>query len=95
MSKETVVKKNTRHIESNDPIKTSSEFYDKLTHGSIEDDLSNGKGKVSKLKDGTIITYREISTSDGSPVVDINIKHSSNSSGVKQQKIHFVRKEDY
>ncbi|MCF0106641.1 MAG: hypothetical protein HUJ53_07765 [Holdemanella sp.] len=44
--------------------------------------------------DGTIITYREVSSSDGSPAVDINIKKSTDSSGVKSQKIHFVKKKE-
>lgn len=34
---------------------------------------------------------REISTSDGTSVVEINIRQSSNSAGVKFQKIHFVK----
>ena len=70
----------------------AKDFYEKLTYGAIEKSLPNGKGKIAKLKDGTIITYREISSSDGSPAVDINIKKSTNSNGVKQQKIHFTKK---
>lgn len=85
-------RKNTRHIESENPILTSKNFYDTLTYGSIENKLSNGKGTVAKLKDGSIITYREVSSSDGSPAVDINIKKSCDSGGIKQQKIHFVKK---
>lgn len=85
-------KERTRHIESENPIKTSKDFYNKLTYGAIEKNLPKGKGKVAKLKDGTIITYREISFSDGSPVVDINIKRSKDSNSVKQQKIHFIKK---
>lgn len=44
------------------------------------------------MSDGTIITYREVSSSDASPAVDINIKKSTNPSGVKSQKIHFIKK---
>lgn len=54
--------------------------------------LSNGKGKVTKMRDGSIISYRPISSSDGSPAIDINIRKSRNSGGIKQQKIHFVKK---
>lgn len=82
----------TRHITSNNPIKTSKDFYRKIAYGAIEKNLPNNKGKVAKLKDGTIITYREISSSDGSPAVDINIKKSTDSKDVKQQKIHFIKK---
>jgi hypothetical protein len=85
---------NTRHIDSDDPISTSKDFYDRISQGSTESTLSNGKGVSAKLSDGTIITYRKVSSSDGSPVVDINIRKSSNSGGVKQQKIHFTKKGD-
>lgn len=42
------------------------------------------------MSDGTIITWRVISNSDGTPVVEINIKGSSHTGGLKKQKIHFV-----
>lgn len=85
-------KERTRHIESDNPISTSTDFYNKLTHGAIEKRLPNEKGTVAKLEDGTIVSYRKISSSDGSPAVDINIKRSNETGGVKRQKIHFVKK---
>ncbi len=85
-------RESTRHIESSTPISTSINFYNKLTYGGIEKALPNGKGVVTKLQDGSIVSYRKISSSDGSPVVDINIKYSNNTGGVRQQKIHFVKK---
>ena len=55
----------------------------------------NGKGYRVSMKDGSIITYREVSSSDGSPAVDINITSSSDDTGgVRTQKIHFVRKKE-
>ena len=87
-------KERTRHIESKNPISTSTDFYNKLTHGAIEKNLPNGKGTVAKLADGTIVSYRKISSSDGTPAVDINIKRSKESGGIKQQKIHFVKEKD-
>ena len=53
--------------------------------------MSNGKGKLVKMKDGSIVSHREISTSDGSPAVEINITRSEDSGGIKKQKIHFVK----
>lgn len=79
----------TRNISSDDPIKTAKEFYDTASKGGIE--TTYGKGKYTKLSDGTIMSYRKISTSDGTSVVEINIRQSSNSAGVKFQKIHFVK----
>ena len=53
--------------------------------------MSNGKGTIAKLADGTIVSYRKVSSSDVTSAVDINIKKSKESGGVKQQKIHFVK----
>lgn len=79
----------TRNISSDSPEKMATEFYDTASYGGIENTYS--KGKYTKLSDGTVLSYREISSSDGTPVVEINIRKSSNSSGVKSQKIHFVK----
>ena len=79
-----------RHIYSDDPNKTAKDFYNKISYGGVEETLSNGKGKITNMSDGTIITWREISSSDGSPAIDINIKYSTNAGGLKQQKIHFL-----
>lgn len=85
-------KNTTRHLESDNPKETAIKFYDQIAKGGIEKKLPNGKGVTAKLEDGSIITMRPISSSDGSPAVDINIKKSSNSAGVKTQKIHFIKK---
>ena len=86
-----------RHIESSDPASTAKDFYDRLAHGGKESDIldksGNKKGATTKMADGTVVTWREISYSDGSPAVDINIKKSTDSGGLKTQKIHFVKGE--
>ena len=46
--------------------------------------------KFIHIADGTIITWRITSRSDDTPVVEINIKRSSHTGGLKAQKIHFV-----
>lgn len=89
----------TRNISSSDPVKTAKDFYDKAAYGGIEKPIYNKKtgtiiGQTSSLSDGSVISWRNVSSSDGSPAVEINIKRSSDTSGVKQQKIHFI-KEDY
>ena len=43
------------------------------------------------MKDGSILSYREKSSTDGSQVVEINIKSSNEHGDIKYQKIHFVR----
>ncbi|MCR5836926.1 MAG: hypothetical protein K6G88_10515 [Lachnospiraceae bacterium] len=80
-----------RNISSDDPMKTAKDFYDKASHGGIEHQMDNGKGVYTKMQDGTIISYREVSSSDGSSVVEININYSDNHGDIKTQKIHFVK----
>ncbi len=80
-----------RNITSADPVKTAQEFYDKAAHGGIERQMENGKGLYTKMQDGSILSFRKVSSSDGSPAVEINIKKSINSGGIKYQKIHFVK----
>ena len=84
-----------RHISSDDPSATAKDFYDTAAHGGIEQPILGKDGSVKGFKcdmaDGSVITWRNVSNSDGSPAVDINIQKSTDSGGIKQQKIHFVR----
>ncbi len=84
-----------RNIKSDDPLKTAREFYDTLAHGGKESPIFESDGTKNGMKtvlaDGSVVTWRNVSHSDGSPAVDINIEYSSDSSGIKQQKIHFVK----
>ena len=80
-----------RNIKSSNPAKSAKDFYDKVAHGGIEKQMSNGKGVYTKMKDGSILSYRAVSTSDGSPAVEINIKQSNDHGEIKYQKIHFVK----
>lgn len=84
-----------RNITSNDAETTSQRFYElaceqAVSIGDIRDKSGKHKGYVAEMRDGTIISYRWTSTSDGSPAVDINIQSVGS---VKRQKIHFVQKE--
>ena len=87
-----------RNIISNEPSATAKEFYDSIAYGGIESyliDKKTGevKGMITKMADGSIITWRDISSSDGSPAVDINIERSSDNNIIQRQKIHFVKGE--
>ncbi|MBP2644187.1 MAG: shlA 1, partial [Firmicutes bacterium] len=65
--------------------KAAQEFFDDITQGfKSEKDLGNGK-KLRIMEDGTTVTYRPVSHSDGTPAIDIN-----GGSTYKQQKIHFI-----
>lgn len=35
----------------------------------------------------------QVSHSDGTPVVDVNIERSTHTGGIKKQKIHFIKEE--
>ena len=80
----------TRNIFSDNPLATATDFYDRIANGGIEHTYDGGSRKITQMADGTIITWRNTSNSDGSPVVEINIKGSSHSGGLKKQKIHFM-----
>ena len=81
-----------RNIASDNPVATAKDFYDKLAYGGKEKKMSNGKGFTTTMKDGSVLTYREVSSSDGTPAVDINItSNGDDTGGIKTQKIHFVK----
>lgn len=82
--------KNHRVIKSNDPIRTSEDFYKTISHGGTAHPLPNGKGVQTVLNDGTRIVYRVKTSTPDSPAVDITV---SIESPVKKQKIHFIRKD--
>lgn len=84
--------KSTRNIKSSDNMNTAKDFYNKLAFGGMEKHV-NDNMRITRMADGTVITMRKVSHSDGTPVVDINIKPSSHTGGVKGQKIHFVLEE--
>ena len=80
----------TRNISAIDNLKTANDFYDNIAFGGKEQ-IVNDNMHITRMADGTVITMRKVSHSDGSPVVDINIKPSIRTGGVKSQKIHFVQ----
>ncbi len=80
----------TRNIVSSDSVSTATDFYNKIALGGTETAYNNGNMRITQMSDGSVITWRKISSSDGTPVVEINISNSSHTDGVKQQKIHFT-----
>lgn len=82
----------TRNIASEDPVSAAKDFFDTAAYGGVVSKMNNGKGETVKMKDGTIISYREVSSSDGSPAVDINVLKSTADLDVKYQKIHFIKR---
>lgn len=83
-----------RVIYGNDLVNIGKDFYKKISFGGIEKDLDNGKGKITYMADGSIITFRPITKSDNYPAVNINISRSTDSGGIKTQKIHFGKEDE-
>jgi hypothetical protein len=70
------------------------EFFNEITEGFVTEKniyYKDGtfKGYVRYMPYGGSVTYRAISSSDGSPAVDIN--GLTNAYGYKNQKIHFLQ----
>lgn len=78
-----------RIIESNNQYKTAQEFWDILSKGGNIQVLLNKHGLIVYFHDGCYATYRVITSTKGSPAIEINIKNYDN---VKSQKIHFILK---
>lgn len=72
---------------SSDPVTAGNEFFDKLSFGGKVKDLKNGKGKMSTFPDTSTVVFRPVSSSDGSPAMDIVVKGPSG----LDYKIHFVK----
>lgn len=83
----------TRNIIATDNLTAAQDFYDKIAFGGKER-IVNDNMRITRMADGTVITMRKISHSDGTPAVDINIEPSTHTGGVKSQKIHFVQEDD-
>jgi len=80
---------NRRNIASADPPRTARKFFDILSRGGQRStDHKSGASRV-RFPDGSNITYRPVSSSDGSPVVDVNLK-ISHGKIARYQKIHFT-----
>lgn len=83
--------KSVRHIESDNPLLAAHDFYNRAANGGLREVLGFGKWKTT-MGDGTVLTMREVSSSDGSPAVDINITRGLSNGDIKNQKIHFVER---
>ena len=82
--------KNCRVIATTTPEDTSVAFYKQIGKGGQTIPLNNKKGTMTVLDDGTRIVHRLITSTKGSPAIEITI---SGSPLVKDQKIHFIKGE--
>lgn len=83
--------KKVRIINCTNPIDVAEYCYQTLGRGGVMKTALNSKGlkvHMSRLADGTLVTYRQITSSAGSPAVEIRLTGREHI--VKEQKIHFV-----
>jgi len=52
---------------------TAKKFYRKLSTGGQQSPLTNGRGTKADFDDGSRVVFRPVSSSDGSPAVDITV----------------------
>ena len=82
---------NSRVIYAKNNIKESRKFYKKVSKGGVEQPLPKGNGVKKIMKDGGVVTHREKTSTPNSPAVDLN---GLKGEKVKNQKIHFEKKEN-
>jgi hypothetical protein len=82
-----------RNISAHDSLAVAKDFYNRIAYGGKEQIISDNL-RITRMADGSVITMRKVSHSDGTPAIDINVKPSKHTGGVKSQKIHFVQEEN-
>ena len=78
---------------NDDPIMETRFLFENLTKGAeIREDIPNKKWH-SRLEDGSMITLRiNHPTPEHAPAVMISVRKSKDNAGIKNQKIHFIKK---
>lgn len=80
----------SRVIYSDNHDKDAKHFYSKIGKGGKRELLLNGHGEQRTMKDGGKVIYRKITSTPNSPAISLgNMKGR-----VKNQKIHFVNREN-
>lgn len=80
-----------REIHARNHEEVAKDFFNKIAKGGILDLQTLKGGVISRLKDGTVISYRKITSSNNSPAVEIRFRKLGSKYGIKDQKIHFVQ----
>jgi hypothetical protein len=80
-----------RTISTDQPRKSAVQFFKLASQGARISHSRDGFVTVAHFPDGSAVSLRPSSQSDGSPA--IQIKPSKSSGAIKAQKIHFVKDE--
>jgi hypothetical protein len=80
-----------REIRSRNHEATAKDFFNRIAKGGILD-LRTAQGAVlTRMKDGSVVSYRKITSSVNSPAVEIRFRKADSKCEIKDQKIHFVQ----
>ena len=88
-------KPRVRVIRCRDPIKDSNIFFKLISAGGKISEYDNGNRLQVDMADGSVITYRVITSTPNSPAVEISLRKCNKKdklNGLKDQKIHFIHK---
>lgn len=77
--------KRLTRIEADDPVAAATMFASMASQGYVSE-VVNDKGYRRELADGTIVGLRIVTSSEGSPAVDLNIVGENH-----VRKIHFFK----
>ena len=80
-----------REIHARNHEQVAKDFFNKIAKGGILDLKTLPGGIISRLKDGSTISYRKITSSPNSPAVEIRFRSANSKYGINDQKIHFVQ----
>lgn len=69
----------------------AKEFFNEIAKGGKLDLTTMPGGVISRMKDGTFISYRKVTSTSNSPAVEIRFRKMSEKYGIRDQKIHFVQ----
>lgn len=81
---------NRRVIYSENQYEESKRFYSKIGKGGVETPLPNKHGVQKTMKDGGRVVYRENTSTEESPAVDLGQMQGK----IKNQRIHFERRKN-
>ena len=80
-----------REIHSRDHEAAAKDFFNRIAKGGILDLRTIQGGVVSRMKDGSVVSYRKVTSSANSPAVEIRFRKADSRCGINDQKIHFVQ----
>ena len=83
-------KRGVREIHTRNHEATAKDFFNRVAKGGILDLDTIPGGVVAYMKDGSVISYRKVTSSINSPAVEIRYRKVDYKYGIRDQKIHFV-----